>query len=594
MSLPRIFLPCMSLLRPLAPFRPGGRRIALCAVLSCAAIVAGTNGTQTADANGETRTVSIYHTHTKESAQVTFRRNGVYDREALKQLNWLLRDWRRDEPIDMDPRLFDTVWQVYREVGSSEPIHIVSAYRSPQTNSMLRRRSRAVAEHSQHMLGKAMDFFLPDADMAKVRAIGMRLQNGGVGYYPNSHNAFVHLDVGGVRSWPRMTRDQLARLFPDGKTVHIPADGRPLPGYELARAEILANGGKVAGATMVADAGDAAGSGSSGKSFWARLFGSADEDEDAAEALASRTRGRVQVASASAGSPFGSDDSRSFFAQDAARHQAAQQRATRPVAPPSVPVAAPSAPVTQTAPQVAVADPVPSAGVPTLAQGVPLPMARPAELTPLAPRQTGTQVAALAEGPAGPRLAWQAGPAAVAGAIQPEDVTAALPPAVPVPLPTARPIELASLGAAGVMAYAPVNAPLPPSRPATLVPLTEQLIPVAKAEPRPAPRVAALAPAQMGVALVPPTSRTQVSREERAELQTLFVANALGRPQPQATVSVARAKVLSAGAAPAAMMPPQRAGDAVVSRFGGATELTTDRFSGPAVKPVATVTFASR
>ena len=70
----------------------------------------------------------------------------------------------------------------------------------------------------------------------------MRLQRGGVGFYPTAGTPFVHMDVGGVRHWPRMSYDQLARLFPDGKTVHIPSNGQPLPGYEVARAELEARG----------------------------------------------------------------------------------------------------------------------------------------------------------------------------------------------------------------------------------------------------------------------------------------------------------------------------------------------------------------
>ena len=65
----------------------------------------------------------------------------------------------------------------------------------------------------------------------------MKLQYGGVGYYASS--AFVHVDTGSVRAWPRMTQHQLARLFPDGKTLHLPSNGKPLAGYELAKAEIL-------------------------------------------------------------------------------------------------------------------------------------------------------------------------------------------------------------------------------------------------------------------------------------------------------------------------------------------------------------------
>ena len=81
-----------------------------------AVMVGGAHGTQDAVANGDTRTLSLYNNNTKESLSVTFRRNGQYDSGGLQQLNWFLRDWRRDEPTRMDPRLFDTVWEVYREV----------------------------------------------------------------------------------------------------------------------------------------------------------------------------------------------------------------------------------------------------------------------------------------------------------------------------------------------------------------------------------------------------------------------------------------------------------------------------------------------
>gem|GEM_PF-947868 len=253
---------------------PAPRRAVLGAV-AVAALLCGTRATQDAVANGDTRTISIFHTHTKENAAITFKRNGYYDQSGLEKLNWLLRDWRTDQPTRMEPRLFDIVWEVYRSVGASEPVHVVSAYRAPETNAMLRRRSRAVSEFSQHMGGKALDFYLPDVDMARVRSVGMRLQHGGVGFYPNSAHSFVHLDAGSVRAWPRMTRGQLMALFPDGKTVHLPIDNKPLARYEEARAEILAKGGAVAGMAY-ASAEDSGGR----RSLWATLFGGGDEDED--------------------------------------------------------------------------------------------------------------------------------------------------------------------------------------------------------------------------------------------------------------------------------------------------------------------------
>ncbi len=203
-------------------------------------VVLAPSSTETAVANGDTRTIHFYHTHTGESIDATFRVDGHYDQAVLRQLNHFLRDWRNNDETNMDPRLFDTLWEVYRTAGATQPIQIYSAYRSPETNAMLRRRSRAVAEHSQHMLGKAMDTTIPGFPMHLIREVGMRLQHGGVGWYPSAN--FVHLDVGGVRSWPRMSYDQLANLFPDGKTVHIASDGRTLPGYEAARQEIAARG----------------------------------------------------------------------------------------------------------------------------------------------------------------------------------------------------------------------------------------------------------------------------------------------------------------------------------------------------------------
>ena len=142
----------------------------------------------------------------------------------------------------MDPHLIDLVWEVQREAGSKEPIWVVCGYRSPETNAMLRRRCNGVARFSQHMLGHAMDFYIPGVQLDQLRAIGLRLQRGGVGFYPTSGSPFVHMDTGGIRMWPRMTREQLVRVFPDQRTVYVPSDGRPLAGYDLALADIRKRG----------------------------------------------------------------------------------------------------------------------------------------------------------------------------------------------------------------------------------------------------------------------------------------------------------------------------------------------------------------
>jgi uncharacterized protein YcbK (DUF882 family) len=206
--------------------------------LTALLLLIGAGSVHDATALNETRTLSFHHTHSNEDLTVTFKRDGRYDEEALKQLNHYLRDWRTQEQTTMDRHLFDILWEVYRDVDGKKPIQIISSYRSPATNAMLRRRSSGVARFSQHMLGHAMDFFIPDVPLEQIRFAGLRLQRGGVGFYPTSGSPFVHLDTGSIRHWPRMTRDQLVRVFPDGRTVHVPSDGTPLKGYELARADI--------------------------------------------------------------------------------------------------------------------------------------------------------------------------------------------------------------------------------------------------------------------------------------------------------------------------------------------------------------------
>lgn len=225
-------------------------------------------------ASAETRTLKLHFVHTGERAEITFKKNGRYLPDGLKKLNIFLRDWRRNEPTKMDPRLFDLVWQVYKTVGGRDYITVVSAYRSPATNSMLRSRTRGVAKSSQHTLGKAMDFYIPGVPLKKLRDTALRYQIGGVGYYPTSGSPFVHLDVGSVRHWPRLSRRELLAVFPDGKTIHVPTDGKPLPGYEQALAAYesrKANGGRIQMASAKPKS----------KSLFGMLFGGgADEEED--------------------------------------------------------------------------------------------------------------------------------------------------------------------------------------------------------------------------------------------------------------------------------------------------------------------------
>jgi len=225
------------------------RAAAIAALLATATLTA-------TEAGPDTRTLKLYNLHTSERLTVTYKQNGRYVPEALSRLNQFTGDWRRKESINMDPVLFDLLWTVYQDSGATGDISIVCGYRSPETNSMLRRRSKGVAKNSQHTRGKAMDFSIPGVPLDKLRSAGLRLQIGGVGYYPASGSPFVHMDTGSVRHWPRMTREQLVRIFPDGRTLHIPSDGKPLPGYELALAEYKARGA-ISSRTVVASAGPA-------------------------------------------------------------------------------------------------------------------------------------------------------------------------------------------------------------------------------------------------------------------------------------------------------------------------------------------------
>jgi uncharacterized protein YcbK (DUF882 family) len=253
-------------------------------------LLAGAGSVHDATALNETRTLSFHHTHSDEDLTVTFKRDGRYDEEALKRLNHYLRDWRSQDQTTMDRHLFDILWEVYRDVDGKKPIQIISSYRSPATNSMLRRRSSGVARFSQHMLGHAMDFYIPDIPLEQIRFAGLRLQRGGVGFYPTSGSPFVHLDTGSIRHWPRMNHDQLAKVFPDGRTVHVPTDGNPLKGYELAKADIEKRGDGDGASTV------------SKPSLFARLFRgkSNDEDDEGAGAAGNEKSAPANVIAAAA------------------------------------------------------------------------------------------------------------------------------------------------------------------------------------------------------------------------------------------------------------------------------------------------------
>jgi uncharacterized protein YcbK (DUF882 family) len=145
------------------------------------------------------RSVSFFHTHTGDSLRVVYYRQGKYDSEAFAQLKVFLADWRDGKQHDIDPKLMDILWQLQQTTGSNNIWEVISAYRSPETNEMLRSKSSGVASKSQHLLGTAIDVRLRGIASDVLRDNAKSLQLGGVGYYAKSN--FVHVDTGRVRYW---------------------------------------------------------------------------------------------------------------------------------------------------------------------------------------------------------------------------------------------------------------------------------------------------------------------------------------------------------------------------------------------------------
>jgi uncharacterized protein YcbK (DUF882 family) len=145
------------------------------------------------------RSLEVYNVHTGESLSTVYWMKGKYLPTSLRDINYVLRDHRSDQVKPMDPQLFDLLYTIDKIVGLRDAFHVLSAYRSPATNAMLRTYHAGVAEHSMHVEGKAIDVRFFGNDLQMVRRLATDLQWGGVGYYPGS--SFVHLDTGPVRYW---------------------------------------------------------------------------------------------------------------------------------------------------------------------------------------------------------------------------------------------------------------------------------------------------------------------------------------------------------------------------------------------------------
>ncbi len=147
----------------------------------------------------EERELSFYHTHTGKKLSVVYFRNGEYLPDALGEVNDYLKDFRNGETHRIDPALLDVLFEIKQKTGTRAPFEVISAYRSPETNGMLRTKSTGVAEQSLHLRGQAIDVRLADVKLERLRQAALRLKRGGVGFYPESQ--FVHVDTGRVRYW---------------------------------------------------------------------------------------------------------------------------------------------------------------------------------------------------------------------------------------------------------------------------------------------------------------------------------------------------------------------------------------------------------
>ena len=145
------------------------------------------------------RKLSFYHLHTGEKLNAVYWADGTYQQDGLGEIYHLLRDFRSGDVSPIDTGLLDLLHSLSIKLDTTAQFHVISGYRSPNTNAMLAKNSRGVARHSLHMDGLAVDIRLPGRELADVHRAALSLKSGGVGYYPASN--FVHVDCGRVRAW---------------------------------------------------------------------------------------------------------------------------------------------------------------------------------------------------------------------------------------------------------------------------------------------------------------------------------------------------------------------------------------------------------
>lgn len=489
--------------------------------------------------HAETRSLKLYYLHTGERADITYKRNGRYLKSGLDKINWHLRDWRRDEPTKMDPQLLDLVWEVYQKSGSKDYIHVISGYRSPATNNMLRRRGRGVARKSQHTLGKALDFFLPDVKLSKLRDIGLRMETGGVGFYPGSGSPFIHLDTGRVRHWPRMNRKQLARVFPNGRTLHVPSDGKPLPGYEQAKARYEAR--KARSGRIEIASGAEEDEKDEGGGLFARLFARNDAartpsggpDEDTRTRLA-RPEGSPPAAVASAGPESTASTDETVVAEAGTTGPEGGSEEDLPVlASIPVPTMAPRTVVTSGS-LLAVAEPPAGADAPIAAElaatGAPLPEQKPLTVAELAASMDATSddgAIAIAE------------PQNRLGQLTADEISQLRRSAVPAPArPAPRPAADIGFASAAPEQGTALALAETPGRDAARDAFESALRQPAETDPAPQAGFVAPAPQTAAIPQVRPQARPQQDATPLPAQSTLELALAANRQSSRATEAI--------------------------------------------------------
>lgn len=148
---------------------------------------------------GDVRRLRMYSGRTGESIDTIYWVDGDYVSEALKEITYFMRDWRNSQVKAIDARTVDIMAASHAVMDVTEPYLLLSGYRSPETNNMLRARSRGVAKNSLHMQGQAADLRLKSRSVKQMAQAARSCQGGGVGTYYGSD--FVHMDCGPVRTW---------------------------------------------------------------------------------------------------------------------------------------------------------------------------------------------------------------------------------------------------------------------------------------------------------------------------------------------------------------------------------------------------------